>query len=562
MINVKELTKNRGWDRTDMSIEKLGQLAWSIRESGWSKLHLVCPHCGAEVIDNVCQGCEADVPEDDAGIEVVEVIDPGFLVREYNNIIHDNGDLDIPSEELEYTDELTSQLTLVQDGLGREDADIIGLSKALYRAVYELGGTQLHIEKFGLSKNEVAGYLAVAQLPNDVAALVAEGDFSITGCRLIYELKSEQQRSALLRFVANSGGISVSYLQSMVSNLKNFALPTLGMGASPRSTNEAALRATVYNYYMENDPVSFWIAIAGNRNVTMPDNIAELLPEIGCDTCALKGHLKDLPKINISGGYPCQKSDNTSWCLYRSDGEVYADFQVRSYADVKYETGALAEHYFSTIEVAKKAYASLGTEETESTEPEEDSRPIDAQRARIATFISEHPDMNGIGHPWSTPCADCGYKTTGSPVKSNPDAPPCSWAGKRTSVRIGKLVDSKYTIPQCHQYMPTKTLGQLVPETDPGQVAREINDNILDQLLGQVEVSGIPALTFLTGVPFKASERYADWLRNRILESVLTDGQVMTLITWLSAEINLGYGKPAPIVLNAGRVGLFTFQDI
>jgi hypothetical protein len=242
-MNVKELHKNRGWDRTDMSIEKLGQLAWSIRESGWSKLHpihvetlpsgekqiisghrrtlalvlanqftsatsveeltleiqglvttqeevSVCPHCGGEVIEQQCVHCEADVNEEEIGTEVLEMIDPGWLVRNYNDIIHGNGDLEVPAEELEYTDELTSQLTLVQDGLGREDADVIGLAKALYRVVYELGGQQAQIEKFGLSRNEVAGYLAVAQLPDDVANLVAEGDFSITGCRLVYELDS------------------------------------------------------------------------------------------------------------------------------------------------------------------------------------------------------------------------------------------------------------------------------------------------------------------------------------------------------------------------------------
>jgi ParB-like chromosome segregation protein Spo0J len=468
----------------------------------------------------------------------------------------------VPAEELEYTDELTSQLTLVQDGLGREDADVIGLAKALYRVVYELGGQQAQIEKFGLSRNEVAGYLAVAQLPDDVANLVAEGDFSITGCRLVYELASENQRDALLRYIANAGGLTVSNTQHMVSNLKNFSVPTAGMMDSPRVRNTAMLKSAVYKWYMDNDPVPFWIAVANGRNVTMPTAVAELVPELACENCALKDALGELPKINISGGYNCQKTDKATWCLFNSDGQIYADFQVRAYADVHYDGTGITEHYFSSVEKAKEAYANLVTSDDEDTEEAEDTRPIDAQRTVIAAFIKQHPDMNGADHPWATSCAACGYKTAGSPVKSDPTAPPCAFAGKRFSIRMGKLKEDKVNIPFCHQYMPTKNFADMIPETDPGNAPREINDNILDQLLGNIEQSGVPALKFLTGVPFKASERYMDWLRNRINETVLTDGQVATLIAWLSAEINLARGKAAPIQLKAGRVGQFVFAEV
>jgi hypothetical protein len=607
-MKTTELRKNRGWDRSSLNIHKLSELAWSMKTAGWADGHpvvferlpdghaeilwghrrtlsaviaemsneiasydemvefieslatqsqpgVVCPVCGEEVStdDEVCMQCGTELLEDEVflGVEQdIQVLDPNFLVDNYNNIIH-GVDVEVPSQEVEYRGELQSQLSLIGDGLCREDADILGLSNAIQRA-YELGGKLDELRTLGLSSNMIASYLAIAQLPQRIGDMVARGDLAMTIPRLIGQLENQHQREALCNLVYPH--TTVSTVKRYVDRMKEYEAPSINLFDSPIDRNSDAIRAFMADMMTENDPVELWETVASNANFSIPDSIHELVPSVSCENCPLKGKVNTLPKINAPmGGYACQSKMNVKWCLYNGK-EVFADYLTRDKADIEFN----GVKYFSDFEKAAEAYADVSQEVADETPVEDKERPIDAQRDKIRAWIQGQSDASGRDHPMATLCRNCSYRTDGSPVKSDPTAPPCAWASKRTSIEMGFLVDEKgYAVPRCLHYGPIPTFESMIPESDPGDMPEVILDRTIDNLMGDLEVAGIPPLRMLTGVPFSAIESSVDWLRKKLENSQLSSAQKSTLVKWLVAEIDLSNKKSPVIQLPQGRTGRF-----
>ena len=611
-MKTTELYANRGWDRADLDLDKLAKLAFSIKTSGWQDAHpvvyetlpdgrseivwghrrtlaavvaemsngaetvedmaafietlvtetveaVVCPVCGAEVdVDlDYCDGCRADLytyneeTDDTVFIGVngyIERADMQHLIRDYNTIIHGT-EIEVPAQEMEYVSELDSQLKLIGDGLNREDADVVGLSRAIYRAV-QMGVTGKVIAGLGMSDNEVASYLAIAQLPKEIGQMVADEQLAFSIPRLIMQVEGHK-REALLAMIQPH--ITVSMVTYYVNRLRDFGIDQPDMLSSPAINNHRKIVALIFNDMLREDPVGTWVHVLKATEVPIPENINELIPEIGCEACPLMGKITQLPKISArGGGYRCQHGEAT-WCIHNSE-QVVADYRVRDRADVHYDN----EHYFSSFELASEAYGIVSTETGEEADAAEDTRPIDKQRETIQHFMEAQKEMSGRQHPFATTCESCGYHLNESPVKSNPDAPHCAWAGKRANIEMGALVDEKgYTIPHCLQYMPILDFVEMIPESEVGGLAPGVLVRVLEQLTGVLLMRSVPPLRRLTGVPFKSSERYLDWFDNRLSENSLTPGQVGTLIQWLAAEVDLSNDKPAVLQLASGRTGEF-----
>ncbi len=620
-VNVQELHANRGWDRRDLDAGKLAALAFSIKTSGWEEGHpvvyetlpdgrkeirwghrrtlaavvaklsngagsveemqdfilklatapkvtMVCPVCGNQVNDEQdrCFHCNADLFDDNDNGEphwlavkgTVQVPDMSTLITGYNAIIHSVDDLEVPAQEAAYVSDLDSQLSLIQDGLGREDADLVGLSRALLRAA-SLGAKPAQIAQLGLSSNEVASYLAMAQLPTEIALAVQSGDLALSVPRTIFSVDDPDKRLALTELVLNYGRVAAARVEEWVKTLRDFEFPTVDMTSSPRHQNAERVHATVYEILLDDSPADFWKMVITRATLTPPDDLVDHLPEIGCDQCPLKGKVTNLPKINApQGGYACQTEKEPRWCLYNAP-QVYADARVAAQADVTYPDGK----YFSAFDLALAAYTALGLE-SEAPKTDGTKRPIDLQRERQGKWITEHTTASGYEHPLATRCDQCGYRTESSPVKSDDSVPHCAWCGKQNSIEQGYLVDEKgYTIPRCLGYSPVVDFVSLVPAADAGSTPKEVLLRVVEQLAGKLEQQGVPPLRRLTGVPFSAQERHVDWFATKLKEhaGTLTAGQLATLAAWLSAEIDLtAYGKQAVIQLKAGRTGQFSFS--
>ena len=620
-MKTSELSKNRGWDRADLDAVKLAKLAWSMKVGGWAAGHPVtyetlgdghkeilwghrrtlaavlavgsadehrnvqdidemvayieglvvrtverdvCPSCG-EAVDRQgsrwCQNCREILYKDDYDgtvptwlgvIGPVEEFDISILIKDYNEIIQ-TADVDVPAEEIAYHSDLFSQLSLIGDGLGREDSDVLGLAAAIARA-HELGGTKAEIGKLGLTDNEVQAYLAINVLPPKIGLLIASGQLALSVPRIIAKLSDANQRAAVCKMVYNQ--TTVSAVESYVKKLKEYKIPAQDMFASQYANNVAAVEAYVVTEALESDPENFWYNFLSRARTIVPEDIATLVPQVSCENCPLKGKLKDLPEIHTStsGGYQCQKNLDATWC-YLAGPEVYADYRVNETADREYPR----LKFFSTFELAKEAYDSLEMESVTETAGEEGvQRPIDKQRVRIRQFIEDQAAANGRDHPLATVCEECSFRTEASPVKSAPDAPHCAWAGKRTNIYMGFLVDEKgYTIPNCLQYAPLADFSSMIPETDCGAMQPVIINHVLNTLVAKLENVSTPPLRRLTGVPFSAQEHSTDWFRKKLEEVPLSPEQQVTLIGWLMAEIDRGRGNPAMIQLTQGRMGSF-----
>jgi hypothetical protein len=611
-MKTTDLYANRGWDRTDLDIETLARLALSIKTSGWQEAHPVvyetlpngrreirwghrrtlaaaiaamsdgletvedivefitrlatekmagdvCPACGSAVTaDNeTCPACHVDLyaqSEDSEAVFLgvegdVDVVNSHHLVEAYDTFIH-QVEVEVPAQELSYVDEATSQLALIQDGIGREDADVLGLSKAIYRAV-TLGASREKIAELGLTDNEVQSYLAIAQMP-EFGEMIANDELAMSIPRLVFQLEDKNQREAVLNLIYPR--IRVGTVEGYIKSIKSYTVPQPDMLASPAVNNHTKITAFMFDKWMAEDPVKLWMAIASG-NAQVPENIYELMPELSCSNCPLNGKLRKLPKIHTSmgGGYGCQREKDPQGCIYNATA-VYADYRVKSAADLEFSDAM----YFSTVELAAAAYNAIAVND-EKPEAVEDTRPIDQQRAVIATFMLEQAKANGREHPFATSCDTCGYHLDASPVKSAPDAPHCAWAGKRATVKMELLKDEKdYTIPRCLQYTPLLQFGEMVPPTDPGTVPEPALERLIDQLAGQLEYANVPPLRRLTGVPLSATERHLGWFRERLAESNLSIKQKATLVLWLSFELDLNERRKAVLQLPVGRVGYFS----
>lgn len=613
-MQSRELRKNRGWDRSSLDVHKLSELAWSIKTNGWSDGHpvvyetlptgereilwghrrtlaasianssngvmtieemvtyvsdlatvqveaTVCPACGSEVDESqsVCYSCSGeiweDAPESEDGVRFlgipgkIDVVDMGKLVRNYNQIIAD-ANVEVPTEEKEYESELNSQLLLIGDGMGREDSDILGMAAAIQRA-YSLGGDMRQLSGLGLTLSEIQSYIAITQLPPRIGQLVAAGDIAMSIPRKIVELEDKNQRAALSGMI--NSRTTVRFVDSVVRRMREYEMPSQNMLASQPVNNKAAIASYVASTMIKDEPVAFWALVGSGRDMPVPDDIYTLIPQVSCDSCPLKGRMKELPKIHAYyGGYPCQNGEALG-CV-NAGPEVYADYTVRTEADVEYSDG----FYFSTIEKAIAAYGQAFDTASENDTAGKDQRPIDDQRNAIREFVKSHTEAKGAKHPLATLCAECGFRTEGSPVKSDLSAPPCMWAKKRAKIDIGFLVDEKgYAIPNCRQYAPTADFAEMIPGTDPGKINEKFLDRAIDILVAELEQVGVQPLRRLTGIPFKASERFADWFRKAYDNATVSVEQKATLVNWLLAEIDIAAGRPAFIQLARGRVGAF-----
>jgi len=348
--------------------------------------------------------------------------------------------------------------------------------------------------------------------------------------------------------------ITVRYVDDAIRRMREYELPSQNMLASQPVNNRAAIASYVASITIKDDPVAFWASVAGGLPAPVPDDIHTLIPQISCDNCPLKGRMKELPKIHARyGGYPCQTDEEAQGCI-NAGPEVYADYTVRAEADVEHPDG----FYFSTIEKAIAAYGEFFEVTLENDAVGKDQRPIDDQRDIIREFIKSHTEAKGAKHPLATLCAECGFRTDGSPVKSDLSAPPCMWAKKRAKINIGFLVDEKgYAIPHCGQYAPIASFAEMIPGIDPGKINEKFLDRAIGVLVAGLEQVGVQPLRRLTGIPFKASERFADWFRKAYNNTTLSAEQKATLVNWLLAEIDIARGKPALIQLARGRVGSF-----
>ena len=604
-----QLIRSPLWERRDIDVEKLGQLVWSMMEGGWAVGHpihyrkvgstneivwghrrtlswvlansisadtleeliaelkamavttttgFVCPMCGTDVTNEmeVCPGCNVLLFSDDDGFLGVEgeisVPNPHHFIDNYNEIIH-FVDVEIPAEEVVLTDDLSLQLSMLGDNMGRDDVVVVGMVLSVARAV-TLGATTKQIGALGIGQSEMQYYVAAAGVPTEILELIRDGAIALSIPFHITTLPVGPQRQAIYDIIVDRESVTVASVKEMVRKIKAFVPPSVSMEDSPRVVN---LKKITCAYIDDIDQVVLWKLVAVHGDVPTASLAGaitlDMMEGLGltCETCPLNG--KMIAIKNLAGAYPCQADQSyANGCLMHSE-QVYADFNVADRAMLKYADNT---SWFENYDLALEAYGAI-------VEPvaliDEDTRPIDGQRKIIQTFISGCAEASGSEHSYATICANCKYHLTASPTK-DVTVPWCEWAVRRSRVSMGYLVDEKaYRIPRCYQYAPIASPLGIVPDTSPGALYNL--DGLISQLHARLQVHSEPALTVLTGVPLGSSIPFADWFGNMMKELSFTDKQKATIVMWLLFELQLSSGK-APLALREGRVGSFKFIPI
>jgi hypothetical protein len=605
MTSTLSLFRNRMWDRTALDLEKLVQLVWSMQQGGWKKDSVVtfevvvgvnqivfghkrtlavvlanttckdvediddvrtaimelavsrtpivvCPVCSAQVSDKYtkCPMCKGKLHDDNdkfLGVadETVEY-DPEYFVRNYDEIIH-SVDIDVPAVERPYANDKDSLLAILGDNSNREDTDLYGKASVLFKLVNEYGASTREITGLGIGMSEVASLLAIAQMPPEIATMIAGKKLAMSVPKRIFEVKDSNQRQALVELVM-AGAVTLDTLNEWISRMKNLVLQPGKTTDSPLEMNIANLKYAVGMDAIDANPVGFWKMVCETGIVYSEDD-PNTVSMLGCGSCPLAGKLKDIPKIQSSEKYRCQFG-NAKWCLMHSD-YVVADSRVVGKADVEFADGT---KWFSSVDLAVDAYGQLFKQEPAATPAS--NRPIDDQREMLRQWIAKSNDCVGHSHPIATTCDKCAYQTDESPVASDPLAPRCLLSLHRARLSQYFLVDEAgYTIPVCEHFSPkTGEVGfkGSVQESAP---SKDFLKQAVIAIIGIFEQNRAQALRFLTGTPID-DRPDVSLLRKRVDTNDLNEGQLIQLLEWLVGEIGLASGE-GMFRLPAGRIGRF-----
>ena len=205
----------------------------------------------------------------------------------------------------------------------------------------------------------------------------------------------------------------------------------------------------------------------------------------------------------------------------RKAAEPIPQIQMPDTSAVEEDDGDVEET--AVVEVPPEAAVPAQAELPPPLDDEEDEelRPIDQMRAKLNTYIVLHNTMPDSDNPLAAQCVNCRYY-----LESNE----CEWAksGTLRTVRFSELVGVHHQtkIPFCHQYRPSRTWYEFVPDVPAwddmdGYPSRQA---MIETILQLVELrkltnsTDVQMFQWLTGRPLNTTENYQTWFATELEE--------------------------------------------
>ncbi|MBN1179930.1 MAG: ParB N-terminal domain-containing protein [Anaerolineae bacterium] len=536
----------------------------------------VCALCGAvleggESAEGWCPTCENWT---EVQVEQRSIVSPSALMGLYGPLSERYGEDKIPVVLFE-GGEKEEILALQAANFGQETPDLLGQARS-YAAAVQAGATAAEIAaNTGQSAARVEAVLALSDAPQELAQAIVAGDIALGIAAEVARLRKKAQREGITRYVLERETCTVEEVHDVVSALRKWQPPAVSLDPemTPRERNHARLLAALWADAEKRDPTRAWRAAAWAivtcsmrlEHLDVQGDERELLyqsaPEARCENCQLRDLLRAAPPFRYPH-YACQQAENPGPCFDGVFGQdpFYAQvpFGWEEYPGVQRVRNTPACLSAEDLQQAVQAAARAAEDESETASPpvapgacgtgNAVSKPSDVadQRTLIRSYMEQHAQMSGARHPLATRCEICRYRLDGSPTK-DPGVPPCQWAARRRWVEFlvrAPADGSGPEIPLCRQFAPVPTWNDLLPaHPSPPGMPREWMAATIEAMTGAVEERAYGSESrmvceFLTGRTLKAGESHKGWFLEKLRAEVgnLSDGQLWTLVTWVTAD--------------------------
>ncbi|OEH86485.1 stage 0 sporulation protein J [Desulfuribacillus stibiiarsenatis] len=131
----------------------------------------------------------------------------------------------IPAVERDFTDEQIREVALIEN-LQREDLNPIEIADAYDKLIRELDYTQEQLAKrVGKSRPQIANFLRLLQLPEEIKDNVSRGTISYGHARALLGIESKQHQKLLAERIIQEK-LSVRETEEIVQNLSNVSRET------------------------------------------------------------------------------------------------------------------------------------------------------------------------------------------------------------------------------------------------------------------------------------------------------------------------------------------------
>lgn len=216
-IDIDLIDPNEYQPRTNFKLDKLEELAQSIRENGIVQPVLVRRQgFRYQLISGERRWRAAQI----AGLSKIPVV------------VH------------EVPDEKVLELSLIEN-IQREDLNPIEEAHAFQRLIDGLGLTQEEVaRRVGRDRTSVTNYVRLLKLPKDIQTLVEDEKLSMGHARAILGLNSEESQRQLAREVVTKG-LSVRATEQAVQRVNSVPAKKTDGSSRLRVTFDANLRAAV-----------------------------------------------------------------------------------------------------------------------------------------------------------------------------------------------------------------------------------------------------------------------------------------------------------------------------
>lgn len=596
-LAVKNLVVNPGQMRTELSIDGMVQLVQMAQDGQWpdrpirvtpdedGTYRVVTGHrlWMALMLAEIYEGMDKPRPSLERWItgltmpkEGDEETPPGeLLLHLYPELVEQVPDLEVLVDVREFEDTQAEQLALIEDNMGAEEPDLIGLANAVKRARDEGASYAKLISSTGMNRKKIDALLRLPDAGPVVQQMVRDGQFSLSLISALADLDA-QQAEAIVHCAAMQGW-TLKRVQEAVDTVDTFGIPQPKLEDLPERINDSRIQTALWDALFEKDPVQAWELVAMHNHslfyyirlalrelgidVESDEDLVALVPEIACETCQIKELIIAAPTLKgLYPEYPCGRAgtvackravgpEDTFWISgsYRHERLPHI---VRRGHEYGWDS---AELFVQDMEVLREQEKQRRTETTDAGRPSD----VKGQRRLIRRFLEHHLECEGVRHPLATRCDECVHRLQTSPTK-NPRVPHCQWAARRRNVSFHALYLSddvtrtKAVIPICDQFMPKEQdWSELVPKyPHPVTLSRSHMIQLIEHHDEGRKYSS-HTLPQLTGCPMRAADRWGNWFAEQFDDQVgnLSDEQLMTLLLWVLAQWQLREKKVATVLL-------------
>jgi hypothetical protein len=415
-------------------------------------------------------------------------------------------------------------LALQAANYGGVTPDALGIAHS-FRQAAEAGATEEEIARnAGQHVNYVRNHLTLTKIPPELAGRIAVGELPMSVAAAVAELPEPKRAGLAIFILANEpGALTAKAIKECAATLKKWPglqAPLMVKHQSQRNVARALVRlwGQVVEAYPEDayaaaamliyrdahdepwssqEKLMLWFQTLGGDTyfrsssaggaIHWPAVVEHLLSEVNCESCPV-AQLPDEPlRDDLSQGrggplgMPCRAGEAATRCLHglapadpfdvrvpwswsEHPGVVHeGEYRVKSYEDLLAAWQAQAAKEQAEDEATTSAAPDEGSSQPQMTAAEAPAPAVsptlpasaadEARRSPIAKQLAQIADfMKGheqlaANHPFATPCGRCQHQLEGSPTKDE-SVPHCAWAGRLRSVSFKVLASEEGNAPQ------------------------------------------------------------------------------------------------------------------